>query len=59
MTPRDEALEAEIAWASLLLATATTPAARRDAWSALCELQDERDVRADMARGAGDRTAHG
>ena len=59
MTSPDAALEAEIAWASLALATASTPAQRRDAWSALCELQDERDVRADLARGAGDRTAHG
>jgi hypothetical protein len=58
--PRDSALEAELDFASLLLATAKTPAERRDAWAAICEIQDERDARVDLARGAGTiRTARG
>jgi len=52
-TTRDEALEAEISMAALRLSTATTSRDRRDAWNALCELQDERDTRRDAERGTG------
>ena len=57
----DSAIEGELAFAALMLATATTPAARRDAWATICELQDERDVRLDLKReaGGGDDSATG
>ena len=51
--PPDAALEAEIAWASLMLATARTPAERRAAWNDLCALEEERDVARDRERGEG------
>lgn len=50
---RDAALEAELDFARLLLATAKTPGERRDAWNAICELQDERAVLRDYDRGQG------
>ena len=42
LPPADESLEAEINLAALRLATAPTPAERRDAWNTLCDLQAQR-----------------
>jgi hypothetical protein len=41
-TPPDAALEAEINFTALRLATAKTPAERRSLWNDLCHLHEQR-----------------